>query len=364
MRSYEIYIFDIDDTLICTFETVVEKHYPRLAEILGVPYPGKDNVRRHWGGDLAVSLERIFGIPLDRNEAIKTLQRFQQEHPFDLIDGVHRILEILRKHDKFIGLFTSGHPSKIDLSLQDSLSRNNEDFDFIFSTDEQQIAKPSPHIIFLMMEKYCQLFGNEVQLEQVLVIGDSVADFLTAINSKVDFAAVLTGPTTRDEFLKAGLNPKQIFPSVKEALIPPSNHGVVAVIRNELGEFLFIKESRPGHPYNGYWSGPHGVCEADDILEEETVVRETKEECGVIVKPLRKLYSRPADTKTSTVSFWEAELQIAEDVIFDISSREVGEIAWVSLDDIMTRKILLYPGTEDFFQHNTQMKEVNHGSGS
>lgn len=364
MRSYEMYVFDVDDTLIRTSETVIKRHYPRLAEIMGVPYPGEDKVRRHWGGDLAVSLEKIFGIPLDRSEAITTLQRLYQEHPVKPIDGIHRILDILRKHDKFIGLISCGHPSIIDLCIQNSLSRNKEDFDFIFSTVEQQITKPSPHIVFAMMERYRQLFGKEVQLEQVLMIGDSVTDFLTAKNAKVDFAAVLTGPATRDDFVDAGLDAECIFPSIKEALVPPSDHGTVAIIRNRQNEFLLIQEARPGHPYYGHWAGPHGVCKDEDILEEETVVRETIEECGIAIKPIRKLYTRSADTKVSTVSFWEAELRVTEDAILDTSSREVGAITWFALEDIVGGKILLYPGSRDFFEHYQRKEGEKHGRGN
>lgn len=360
MRSYEMYIFDVDDTLIRTSETVIKRHYPRFAEILGVPYPGEDKVRRHWGGDLAVSLEKIFGIPLDRSETIKTLRRLHQEHPIKPIDGVHRILDILRKYDKFIGLFSCGHPSIIELSIRNSLSRNKEDFDFIFSTVEQQIVKPSPHIVFAMMERYRQVIGNEVQLEQVLVIGDSVTDFLTAKNAKVDFAAVLTGPATRDDFVDAGLDAECIFPSIKEALVPPSDHGTVAIIPNRKNEFLLIQEARPDHPYYGHWAGPHGACELEDVLEEETVVRETLEECGIAVKPIQKLYTRYADTKVSTVSFWEAELQVTGKTTFNTSSREVGAITWFALKDIVGSKIPLYPGSKDFFEQYQQRESEKH----
>jgi ADP-ribose pyrophosphatase YjhB (NUDIX family) len=256
-------------------------------------------------------------------------------------------------------LYSSGHPSIIDLCIHSSLACKPEDFHFIFSTVEQQIEKPSPHIVFVMMEKYRQLFGKEVGASEALVVGDSVADFLMAKNAGVDFAAVLTGPTTPDDLLFAGLDSKWIFPSVKEALVSPSNHGVVAIIQNEENEFLLIKDGDPKHEYVGYWSGPHGVCNDEDVLEEETVVRETLEECGITVKPLRKLYTQTADTKVSTVSFWEAELTNQKNVTFKLDPREVSEIDWIPYEDIVNYKVPLYPGTKDFFNKYKQivMKE-------
>jgi 8-oxo-dGTP pyrophosphatase MutT (NUDIX family) len=180
------------------------------------------------------------------------------------------------------------------------------------------------------------------------VVGDSIADLSTARNANVDFAAVLTGTTHRADFLLAELDPKWIFSSVETALTAPSDHGVVAVIGNRRNEFLLIREARPGHQYLGRWSGPHGTCKAEDILEEETVVRETREECGIEVEPVRKLCVRSADTKVSTVSFWEARLLAPEDISFDITSYEVSAIAWVALNDVISGKFPLYPGTKVF----------------
>jgi len=364
MKSYEMYIFDLDDTLIRTFETATKLYYPRFSEILNFSYPGDDVVRTNWGKDLIASLEEIFGSLKDQNRAVTILENLIQESPIQPVDGIHQMLSVLKKHGKFIGLYSSSHPSLMELCLNRSLSDTREYFDFILSTIEQQILKPSPHIIFLMIEQYRKLFHREIELSKVLVVGDSVADFEIARNAEVDFAAVLTGPTSRDDFLKAGLNENWIFTSVKEALVPPSSHGVVAVIKNESDKFLLIKESRKSHPYIGHWSGPHGICKDEDILEEETVVRETQEESGLTVKPLRKLYTRAADTKVRTVSFWETEPISGDDLRFNSCHREVGAIAWYALKDIKSGKMPLYPGTRDFFNRYEKMEDVKNDARS
>jgi 8-oxo-dGTP pyrophosphatase MutT (NUDIX family)/phosphoglycolate phosphatase-like HAD superfamily hydrolase len=351
MKSYEIYLFDLDDTLISTFETATQKYYPKLAKLLGVSYPGHSVVQKHWGGDLNISLEKIFGGPVDYEQAMINLEKLHQEQPIKSFNGVERILNVLKKHKKFIGLYSSSYPQIMDLCIKNSLPVPSGNIDLILSTVEQGIAKPSPHTIYIMMEKYRQLTGKVAKLEQVLVIGDSVDDYLTAKKAKVDFAAVLTGPTPGNDFISAGLDSSWIFPSVKDVLLPPPKHGIVAIIKDELSRILLIQEARPGHPYIGHWSGPHGACENFDILEEETVVRETMEECGLSVTPLRKIYTRSADTKVKTVSFWEAKLISDENQVCDTSSREVGDFGWFDLDDIMSGKIPLYPGTKDFFSH-------------
>lgn len=362
MRSYKLYAFDLDDTLIYTFENVTKNHYHRLAERLGFPHPSKDAIRQHWGEELFASLKAIFGPMVDESKAIVCLQEEYQKSPIEPISGVHHMLDIMRKHNKFIGMYSSGHPSLMELSIHNSLSCNKMTFDLVLSTIEQKIAKPSPHIVFMMMEKYRHVFGHEVELDQVLVVGDSVSDLLVARNAGVDFAAVLTGATTKNDFLCAGLGFEWIFSSIKEAMTPPLDHSVVAVIRNRKNEYLLVKEARPDNPYLGHWSGPHGRCKSKDVLEEETVVRETQEECGVAVRPLRKLYTRHADTKVSTVSFWEAELLDPEVTVFNTSRSESDAIGWFPLGDITEGKVPLYLGTEDFFDQYVQHLEVaEHG---
>ena len=78
---------------------------------------------------------------------------------------------------------------------------------------------------------------------------------------------------------------------------------------------------------------------------EEAAKRETFEETGLIVQPLKKLLTQEADTKVKTVSFWlvnlvEGELQIDES--------ETSSYGWFSVDEALAMK--LYPGTKIFFE--------------
>ncbi len=356
MKSYDLYLFDLDDTLIQSFFTATSLYYPQLAKILGVSYPGDEVVRQNWRGDLFVSLEKIFRIPVVRDQIIEMMRKMYIENPVKPVEGVERILTISKKHNKFIGIYSSSFPPIMDLCITNSIPCPRSTIDFIFSTMEQQIPKPSPRIVFVMLEKYRQTHGLDPQLNRVLVVGDSIDDYKISKSANVDFAAVLTGPTARNDFIRAGLDPSRIFPTVKEAITPPTDHGVVAIIKDEPNKYLLIRESRPGHQYYGHWSGPHGVCETSDVLEEETVVRETFEECGINVKPLRILYQRTADTKVHTVSFWETQWFNSERRKFNICKREVGAIEWISLEDIQRGAVPLYPGTSDFFDHYLHFK--------
>jgi phosphoglycolate phosphatase len=353
LRSYDLYIFDLDDTLVRTFDTVATVHYPALARQLGIPAPTPAAIREHWGGDLAQSLAAAFGPALrDPAAAVSAVAGLHERYPVQAVDGAARALDMLKKHGKAICLFTAGQPAVVDTEIRRGLGRDPDFFDFIYTVAEQGMAKPSPHIIYLLMDAMRRQTGREIGLERVLVMGDSLHDYATARAAGVDFAGVLTGPVTREQFMSAGLPEGRIFADVSEALRPPDQHGIVAIIHNPLGQILMVQEGRPGHEYLGCWSGPHGTCETFDVIEEETVARETWEEAGIHVRPTCLLYRRGADTKVQTVSFWEAEL-LDPSGWRDVApgGREVARLAWFDLEEILSGAIPLYPGTVDFFAH-------------
>lgn len=121
-----------------------------------------------------------------------------------------------------------------------------------------------------------------------------------------------------------------------------SSHGIVSLVRNEEGKFLLLEDGRP--QMRGHWAPPHGRCEPTDESEEAGVIRETFEETGLRVKPIRKLLTQPADTKVKTVSFWLVDT-LTSDLVIDES--ETSDHAWLTIEEAMN--YTLYPGTKIFF---------------
>jgi len=120
------------------------------------------------------------------------------------------------------------------------------------------------------------------------------------------------------------------------------SHGVVAVIMQG-GKFLLLKDAR--ELMQGYWAPPHGRCDEKDTSEEESVAREVLEETGLVVKPVRKLWTTKADTKVETVSFWLVNIVGGA---MKLDKAESSEHGWFSLEEAL--KLKLYPGTKMFFE--------------
>ena len=347
MKSYKLYIFDLDDTLINTFHTVSTKIYPQLSDLLHLPIHNPEIVRENWGKPIYESLSNIFNINFDI-DVINKLVELHNLFPTEVQNGVYRILNILKKHNKKIAIFSSSHPEIMNICIKNSFSDFN--FDYIFNTTTEKIEKPSKGIIDKIRNACISDTGELIKSEDIVLIGDTINDYKTALSSNVDFFAVTTGVEDRTAFLNHTLDRDNIYSSIKDALVPPQSHGIVTHIINSNNEILMIKEGRRDNPFYGHWAGPHGRCQPDDILEEETVTRETLEECSIEVMPIKKLYSRSADTKVNTVSFWEAKLIDADRINLNIKNREVSDIRWVPLEKIRSGSFKLYPGTQDFFE--------------
>ena len=66
--------------------------------------------------------------------------------------------------------------------------------DFIVGAENVKIEKPNPEGLLWVMDHL------KLKKEEILYVGDSLVDAQTAQNAGVDFAGVLTGTTTREDF--------------------------------------------------------------------------------------------------------------------------------------------------------------------
>lgn len=75
------------------------------------------------------------------------------------------------------------------------------------------LGKPEPTMIYQVMEKF------NVSKEETMIVGDRYyTDILSGINAGVDTVAVLTGETTKDEFLNATKKPTYIINSIADLI--------------------------------------------------------------------------------------------------------------------------------------------------
>ncbi|MDE6606823.1 MAG: HAD family hydrolase [Lachnospiraceae bacterium] len=110
----------------------------------------------------------------------------------ELYAGVKDILQKLKAK----GYKTAIVTTKFHYRIEQILSKFDANglIDIIVGAEDVKIEKPDPEGLLWAVEHL------EVTNEEVLYVGDSLVDAKTAENAKVEFAAVLTGTTTRDDF--------------------------------------------------------------------------------------------------------------------------------------------------------------------
>lgn len=98
---------------------------------------------------------------------------------------------------------------------------------------------------------------------------------------------------------------------------------VVGVLVRD-GRVLVIRRG-PQARRPGYWAPPSGSVEPGET-QPEALVREMREELGLAVTPLAKVWECDADDGTFRLHWWTAEVAAGEPVA---DPGEVSELRWV-----------------------------------
>jgi len=118
---------------------------------------------------------------------------------------------------------------------------------------------------------------------------------------------------------------------------------IVAVVLS--GPFVLMIRRGPDGPDPGYWAPPSGKIEPGEG-EEAAVIREVKEEVGVTIRPVRKVWESISAGGTHTLHWWLAD---AEDRELRPDRREASDARWVAVSDIATLQPT-FPGDCYFFE--------------
>jgi len=123
----------------------------------------------------------------------------------------------------------------------------------------------------------------------------------------------------------------------------PTREAVVAVIvRGQ--QVLFIRRG-VSVPDPGYWAPPSGNIELGES-QEAAIVREVREEVGLTVRPVARLWQSLSSRDTHTLHWWRAEY-VAGTLVLD--RREIAEARWIDLTEIDALEPL-FPVDRAFFR--------------
>jgi 8-oxo-dGTP diphosphatase len=103
----------------------------------------------------------------------------------------------------------------------------------------------------------------------------------------------------------------------------------VAVVINRAGKYLLIKRAKKDASED-YWCPVTGAVEAGET-QAQAVIREAREELGITVEPIRKIWECLTHNKKYRLHWWMVGL--ASDSI-NADPLEVKEYRWVSVSEM------------------------------
>lgn len=176
---YKHIVFDIDGTLIDTEFAVLHSLQDILKDVLGQKFPLKD-------------LEFTLGITgenalkqLKVTDIQKTLELWNEKlelykDKVVVFEGIKDLLQTLTQREYQLGIVTS--KTRNEYKVEVTPFELDKYFDIIICADDTSNHKPNPEPLL----KYLEL--SQVDLKEIIYIGDSVYDYECATSANIDFA--------------------------------------------------------------------------------------------------------------------------------------------------------------------------------
>lgn len=176
---YKHIVFDVDGTLIDTEFAVLHSLQDILKDVLGQKFSLKE-------------LEFTLGITgenalkqLKVTDIQKTLELWNEKlelykDKVVVFEGIKDLLQTLTKREYQLGIVTS--KTRNEYKVEVTPFELDKYFDIIICADDTSNHKPNPEPLL----KYLEL--SQVDLKEIIYIGDSVYDYECATSANIDFA--------------------------------------------------------------------------------------------------------------------------------------------------------------------------------
>ena len=193
MRALDVFLFDLDGTLIDSIELIRRSLVHTLASH-GLPALTREEWLDGLGTPLSAQFRRYTTDPRRIDELVRTYRTWNLAHHDALVrpfEGVRESLESLADSGGRLGVVTS----KQRASARRSLERCGLDdlFEVLVGADDVDQGKPAPDPVLLALERL------GARAERAVYVGDSPHDITAGRDAGTRTAAVLWGSLSRAE---------------------------------------------------------------------------------------------------------------------------------------------------------------------
>ncbi len=190
----ELIILDLDGTLVDS-EAAVKSAYEYVARVFGVEPDRFSDLKKTIGLPLKTVLGEVFPAHL-LEQAVKVFRSYYQDIYLELtkpLPEVETSLEWLCKRNYRLCVLTNKHgPYARELIRYFGWDKFIE---LTMGEGDSPYVKPSGNALLYLLEKV------GIAPENALYVGDSLFDVVTAEKAGVEFIGVVTGYTSREEFM-------------------------------------------------------------------------------------------------------------------------------------------------------------------
>lgn len=196
MKNYKAFIFDFDLTLADSTKGIFIC-YKKCLEHFGYSVPSNDEIFSTIGHTIEDSLGLLIGEkPENVEEMRKYYVSLADEYMVkntEFYPNVLAVLQVLKQAGKKVGIVSTKFRYRIMQSFE---IEGSFPLDEIVGGEDVRTHKPEPEGLLIMLNRL------GASKNETLYVGDSYIDAETAQAAGVDFAGVLTGSTSKDDFLK------------------------------------------------------------------------------------------------------------------------------------------------------------------
>lgn len=117
-------------------------------------------------------------------------------------------------------------------------------------------------------------------------------------------------------------------------------------------EYLLVRSKKDFGEFSGHYYPPVGHVEAGES-PTEGLVREVKEELGLVVAPIKELDVSLGDVANQETHWWLCKMEEGE---IQIQEEEIGDAGFFTLEQM--KAMPLWPATKQFFNNHIFGNEV------
>ena len=222
MKNIKIIVHDWDDTITNSFETY-SGWYGDFAGYHDLPISGKAGllklIKKNWGKRPEDICQEIWGDATTGKDFSKLFNEFINSEAFDTLkytpqpfEGIATTLSKLR--EKYVlGILSSANHAAIVRSYTKHIAPKLSHHNFVIAKEHTTYHKPDPKVFDHVFET---INNPDIKEEHILYVGDNLFDYFAARDRGIPFIAVTSGVTTRQVFLKNGLDINYILKSFNE----------------------------------------------------------------------------------------------------------------------------------------------------